>query len=211
MGNLALAKASEIFKSTAARQDGERVVEIPLAELYPPEFHPFHVLDDESMARLAKNIKRYGVREPGLARPREGGGYELVAGNRRKRACELAGLAAMPAVIREMDDDSAVITMVGSNLEQRERILFSEKAWAYRMKLEALDHNGIKGDMLSVEKLAEQTGESKKEPRPEAVSGRQSHGIRSGFSVCICQFVACGCFPFSLHFGLLAAARRCLG
>jgi len=103
----------------------------------------------------------YGVREPGLARPRAEGGYELIVGNRRKRACELANKLTMPIIIREMDDDNAVIAMVDSNLEQREKILHSEKAWAYRMKLEALNHNGIKGDILSVDILAEQTGESK--------------------------------------------------
>jgi len=138
-----------------------RITEIPLAELYPPDFHPFEVKDDPAMSRLVRSVKRYGVREPGLARPRAEGGYELLAGNRRKRACELAGIAAMPVIIREMDDDSAAIAMVDSNLEQRESLLFSEKAWAYRTKLEALNHKGIKGDGLSVDILCEQTGESK--------------------------------------------------
>ena len=163
-GNLALTGFDDIFKPTVslyARAEGETVVEIPIAELHPPEFHPFQVNDDESMTRLSENIKRYGVREPGLARPREGGGYELMCGNRRKRACELAGILTMPVIIRELDDDSAVIAMVDSNLEQREKLLYSEKAWAYRVKLEALNHNGVKGDMLSVEVLVEQTGESK--------------------------------------------------
>jgi len=160
-GNLALAGYDDIFKSSATPLNGETVVEIPLDELYPPEFHPFQVNDDESMKRLTENLKRYGVREPGLARPREDGGYELLCGNRRKRACELAGIPTMPVIIREMDDDSAVIAMVDSNLEQREKLLYSEKAWAYRIKLEALNHNGVKGDMLSVDMLAEQTGESK--------------------------------------------------
>jgi ParB family chromosome partitioning protein len=113
------------------------------------------------MTRLCENIKRYGVREPGLARPREDGGYELLCGNRRKRACELAGIAVMPVIVRELDDDSAAIAMVDSNLEQREKLLFSEKAWAYRVKMEALNHNGIKDGMHSVQVIAEQTGESK--------------------------------------------------
>jgi ParB family chromosome partitioning protein len=160
-GNLALAKASDIFKSTVRAVNGESIVEIPLTELYPPEMHPFMVLDDESMTRLSENIKRYGVREPGLARPREDGGYELLCGNRRKRACEIIGNKSMPVIVRELDDDSAVIAMVDSNLEQREKLLPSEKAQAYRMKLEALNHNGKKGDMNSVEVLAEQTGESR--------------------------------------------------
>ena len=161
IGNLALTGFTDIFSSSTAKMDGERVVEMPLAQLYPPDFHPFQVNDDEEMTRLSENIRRYGVRVPGLARPREDGGYELLCGNRRKRACELAGLASMPIIIRELDDDSAVIAIVDSNLEQREKLLFSEKAWAYRVKLEALNHSGIKGDALSVDLLAEQTGESK--------------------------------------------------
>ena len=143
-GNLALTKASDIFKSTTKKQDGECIVEIPIVDLFAPEFHPFQVNDDESMTRLAENIKRYGVREPGLVRPRADGGYELLCGNRRKRACELVGIDVLPVIIRELDDDNAVITMVDSNLEQREKLLYSEKAGAYRMKLEALNHNGVK-------------------------------------------------------------------
>ena len=170
MGNLALTGFDDIFQATADTAvivdgnkfvNGEIVVEIPLTELHPPEFHPFQVNDDESMARLTGSIKKYGVREPGLARPLADGGYELLCGNRRKRACEIAERPTMPVIIRELDDDSAAIAMVDSNLEQREKLLYSEKAWAYRIKLEALNHNGIKGDMLSVEVLVEQTGESK--------------------------------------------------
>ncbi|MDL2287927.1 ParB/RepB/Spo0J family partition protein [Oscillospiraceae bacterium OttesenSCG-928-F05] len=160
-GNLALAGFDDIFRASKAEANGEQVIFIPLSELHPPEFHPFQVNDDLAMTRLTKNIKRNGVREPGLARPRMDGGYELIAGNRRKRACELAGLSAMPVIVRDMDDDSAAIAMVDSNLEQREKLLYSEKAWAYRVKLEALNHSGIKGDALSVDILAEQTGESK--------------------------------------------------
>ena len=175
----ALVGFGDIFQSTAKPiaantgpvmpAVGERVVEIPLAELHPPEFHPFQVNDDESMERLVKNIKKYGVREPGLVRPRTNDngnpdGYELVCGNRRKRACELAGIPTLPVIIREIDDDNAVIAMVDSNLEKREKILLSEKAWAYRVKLEALNHQGIKSEIpgqLSVDILCEQTGESK--------------------------------------------------
>jgi ParB family chromosome partitioning protein len=163
-GSLALSGYNEIFKPTTnplIMANGESVVEIALDELHPPEFHPFQVNDDLSMTRLKDNIKRYGVREPGLARPRPDGGYELLCGNRRKRACELAGISTLPVIIRELDDDSAVIAMVDSNLEQREKLLYSEKAWAYRVKMEALNHSGVKGDMLSVEVLVEQTGESK--------------------------------------------------
>jgi len=140
---------------------GERIIEISLEELHPPEFHPFHVNDDEAMERLTLNIKQYGVREPGLVRPRTDGGYELLAGNRRKRACELAELPTMPVIIREMTDSDATIAMVDSNLEQREKLLYSEKAWAYKVKMEALNHNGVKAEMHSVEVLVAQTGESK--------------------------------------------------
>lgn len=138
-----------------------RVSEIPLASLYPPGFHPFQVNDDDAMEQLVKSVKQYGVREPGLARPRTKGGLELIAGNRRKRACELAGFKTMPVLIREMDDDSAAIAMVDSNLMHRETILPSEKAWAYRVKLEALNHNGVKSDAHSVNVLVAQTGESR--------------------------------------------------
>ena len=146
--------------------NGERVVEISLEELHPPEFHPFNVFDDEAMDRLAQNVKQNGVREPGLARPRkdEKGnpcGYELLAGNRRKRACEIAGLPTLPVIIREMSDSDAAIAMVDSNLEQRETLLYSERAWAYKVKMEALNHSGKKGDKHSHEIIMEQTGEKK--------------------------------------------------
>ena len=172
--NLSLSGYNDIFTSTVEAApadngsgnvttdtDGERIVEISLEELHPPEFHPFHVNDDEAMRRLAANIKQNGVREPGLARPRADGGYELLAGNRRKRGCELAELPTMPVIIRAMNDADAAIAMVDSNLEQRETLLYSEKAWAYRVKMEALNHNGVKAEMHSVEVLVAQTGESK--------------------------------------------------
>jgi ParB family chromosome partitioning protein len=163
-GNLALSGYDDIFQPTIIPTNiniKESILEVPIIELHPPEFHPFHVNDDESMIRLSENIKLYGVREPGLVRPHVDNGYELLCGNRRKRACELAGIETMPIIIRNLSDSDAVIAMVDSNLEQREKLLFSEKAWAYRVKLEALNHNGKKGDMLSVEVLVEQTGESK--------------------------------------------------
>jgi len=158
-GNLALAGFNDIFNVGTA--DGTQIAEISLSELHAPEFHPFQVNDDSAMQSLVQSITQYGVREPGLARPKEDGGYELLCGNRRKHACELAGLTTMPVIIREMDDDTATITMVDSNLEQREKILPSEKAWAYRIKMEALNHNGVKGDMHSVDILMEQTGDKK--------------------------------------------------
>jgi ParB family chromosome partitioning protein len=160
-GNLALTGFNDIFNAGIS---GEQVVAIALEDLHPPEFHPFQVNDDDSMTRLVKSVKQYGIREPGLARPLADGGYELLSGNRRKRACELAGFPTLPVVIRELDDDSAAIAMVDSNLFQREKILPSEKAWAYRVKLEALNHRGRKSNNpgeLSVDILCEQTGESK--------------------------------------------------
>jgi ParB family chromosome partitioning protein len=159
-GNLALANFGDIFNIGTSADDGERIVEIALTELFAPDCHPFQVNNDEAMARLVKSVKQYGVREPGLVRPNPGGGYELLCGNRRKHACELAGLETMPVIIRELDDDSAVIAMVDSNLQQRERILPSERAFAYRMKMDALNHSGVKADRLSCEIMAEQTGES---------------------------------------------------
>ena len=165
-GSLALDGFDDIFKSNPLNvaQPGEHVIGIPICELFTPEFHPFHIVDDFLMRRLVRSIKNYGVREPGLARPRTEGGYELLSGNRRKRACELAGIKEMPIIIRNMDDDNAAIAMIDSNLEHREQLLLSEKAWAYRIKLEALNHRGAKSEEpgeLSVQVLCEQTGESK--------------------------------------------------
>jgi ParB family chromosome partitioning protein len=157
-GNLALTGYDDIFHVVP---ELAMIREIPLAELFPPEFHPFQVNDDEAMKKLAESVKRYGVREPGLARKREDGGYELLVGNRRKRACEIAGINSMPVTVRELTDDEAAIIMVDSNLLHRERILPSEKAWAYKIKMEALNHNGVKAEMHSVDVLVEQTGEKR--------------------------------------------------
>lgn len=120
-----------------------QVIEIPLTDLYPFRNHPFKVLDDEKMEETAESIRNYGVLNPGLVRPRAEGGYELVAGHRRKRGCELAGKDTMPVLVREYTDDEAVVIMVDSNI-QRENILPSEKAFAYQMKMEALRHQGVK-------------------------------------------------------------------
>jgi len=163
-GNLALAGFDDIFGNSAAPANAESVVNILLCELYPPDFHPFQVRGDAAMDTLVTSIQQYGVRVPALARPRIEGGYELLAGNRRKRACELAGITEMPVIVREIDDDEAVIVMIDTNLEQRETLLPSEKAWAYRLKLEALNHRGSRSDtpgQLSVDILCEQTGENK--------------------------------------------------
>ena len=161
-GNLALASFEDIFNTESIfTNDGERVTDLPLTELHPPEFHPFQVNDDSAMYRLADSIKQYGIREPGLVRTRADGGYELLCGNRRKRGCELAGLTSMPVIIRELDDDCAAIVMVESNLQQREKILPSERAWAYRVMMEALHHNGVKGENHSYEIMVERTGVKK--------------------------------------------------
>jgi len=164
VGNLALAGFDDIFKPTVSivenNQDGA-IVEVPLSDLYSPEFHPFNVNDDEAMNRLAESVRQYGVREPGLVRTRADNGFELLCGNRRKRACELAGLESMPVIIRELDDSNATIVMVESNLQQREKIMPSERAWAYRVMMEALNHNGVKGDSHSYETMVERTGVKK--------------------------------------------------
>ena len=161
MGNLALVNHDNISDIPVIQFKGEHIVEIPLTELYPPDFHPFQVNDDDAMSRLTESVKTCGVREPGLVRPRVEGGYELLSGNRRKRACELAGIPTMPVIIHELDDDNAAIVMVESNLQQRDKILPSEKAWAYRVMMEALNHNGIKGEQHSYEIMTARTGESK--------------------------------------------------
>lgn len=143
-GKIQLASLDELFGTTQA--PSEPFQEIPLSDLHPFKGHPFHVLDDEKMQELAESVAQHGVLVPGIVRLRPAGGYELVSGHRRKRACELAGLAAMPVFVRELDDDEAVLIMVDSNL-QREKILPSEKAFAYRMKLEAMKHQGQRTDL----------------------------------------------------------------
>jgi ParB family chromosome partitioning protein len=158
VGNLALTGYEEIFGNTSSGHTGERIVRIPLEELHAPEFHPFQVNDDSFMYRLSDSIGKEGVRIPGLARPRIDGGYELLCGNRRKRASELAGIKDMPVIVRDLDDDSAVLVMVDDNLEQREKILPSERAQALRLMMEALNHNGIKGESHSYEIMVERTG-----------------------------------------------------
>jgi len=169
---LAIASYDDIFTpdATKAGNSLESVLEIPLGELFPFENHPFQVRDDEAMQETAESVREYGVLVPAIARPRAEGGYELIAGHRRKRACELAGKETMPVLVRDMDDDAATIIMVDSTL-QRETLLPSERAFAYRMKLDAIKHQGARTDLtssqdgnkskLSVEIVAEQAGESK--------------------------------------------------
>jgi len=169
-----LSSYDEIFTTEETRTESqqERVQMIPLSELHPFEGHPFRVVDDEEMQKTVESVKQYGVLTPAIARPDPDGGYEIISGHRRLRASELAGLDTLPVIVREMDDDTAVIFMVDSNL-QRENILPSERAFAYRMKLEAIKHQGARTDLsreststqlaqkLSVERVGEDAGVSK--------------------------------------------------
>ena len=144
-----LAGFDDLFQTGGkAEANGEQVQEVPLTELFPFKDHPFQVRDDEAMRKTVESIARSGVLSPGIVRPRQEGGYEIIAGHRRKRGSELAGRETMPVLVRELDDDEATIIMVDSNL-QREKILPSEKAFAYQMKLEALKHQGKRRDPTS--------------------------------------------------------------
>ena len=170
--NISLKGYDDIFSTEQSRAESqqERVQEIPLSELHPFEGHPFRVVDDEEMMKTAESVRDFGVLTPAIVRPDPDGGYEIVSGHRRHRASELAGKETMPAIVRDLDDDAAIILMVDANL-QRETILPSERAFAYKMKLDAMKHQGERTDLtsgqlvqklLSVEKVAEGTGESYK-------------------------------------------------
>ena len=138
---------------------GEVVTSVPIDLLHPFKNHPFHVQDDEKMEETVESVKQYGILMPGIVRPYPDGGYEVVAGHRRWRACELAGLEEMPVIIRDIDDDTATVIMVDTNI-QREDILPSEKAFAYKMKYEALKHQGSKGEKYTAEMVGETAGDS---------------------------------------------------
>ena len=169
-----LASVDDLFSTEEVRQDAklEKIQEIPLSELHPFKNHPFKVKDDEAMMETADSIKQYGVLVPAIARPDPEGGYELVAGHRRHRASELADKETMPVIVRDLDDDAATIIMVDSNL-QRESLLPSERAFAYKMKLEAVKHQGARTDLTSrqigeksqtsIQKVADQAGESQRQ------------------------------------------------
>ena len=146
--NVSLKGADDIFSTEESRQEQQReqVQQIPIGELVPFKNHPFKVLDDESMQRTVESVEQYGVLSPLIARPRPEGGYEIISGHRRQHAAQLAGLDALPVIVRQMDDDAAVLLMVDSNL-QRENILPSERAFAYKMKLEALKNQGARSDL----------------------------------------------------------------
>ena len=169
--NVSLKGADDIFSTEESRQEQrrEQVQQIPIAELHPFTNHPFKVLDDESMQRTVESVEQYGVLSPLIARPRPEGGYEIISGHRRQHAAQLAGLDTLPVIVRQMDDNAAVLLMVDSNL-QRENILPSERAFAYKMKLEALKKQGARSDLTSSqigtklradEKVALDSGESR--------------------------------------------------
>ena len=171
---MSLKGADDIFSTEESRQEQQReqVQQIPIGELFPFKNHPFKVLDDESMQRTVESVEQYGVLSPLIARPRPEGGYEIISGHRRQHAAQLAGLDTLPVIVRQMDDDAAVLLMVDSNL-QRETILPSERAFAYKMKLEAMKHQagrptqdnysqvGNNFGTLSSEEMAEELGTSK--------------------------------------------------
>ena len=173
-GNLALKGLDDLFSTEEKRQEEQReqVQQIPIDALHPFTNHPFKVLDDEAMTRTVESIAQYGVLAPLIARPRpDGDGYEIISGHRRQHAAQLAGLDALPVIVRQMDDDAAVLLMVDSNL-QRENILPSERAFAYKMKLEALKNQGARSDLTSGqigpklrsdEQVALDAGESRKQ------------------------------------------------
>ena len=169
--NVSLKGADDIFSTEESRQEQQReqVQQIPIGELFPFKNHPFKVLDDESMQRTVESVEQYGVLSPLIARPRpDGDGYEIISGHRRQYAAKLAGLDTLPVIVRQMSDDAAVILMVDSNL-QREHILPSERAFAYKMKLDAIKNQGARSDLtstqvaqkLSVEKVGDDAGVSK--------------------------------------------------
>ena len=171
--SVSLKGADDIFSTEESRQEQQReqVQQIPIGELFPFKNHPFKVLDDESMQRTVESVEQYGVLSPLIARPRPEGGYEIISGHRRRHAAQLAGLDVLPVIVRQMDDDAAVLLMVDSNL-QRENILPSERAFAYKMKLEAIKNQGARSDLtsgqivqkskLSIERVAEDAGEGYK-------------------------------------------------
>lgn len=168
--NISLKGYDDIFSTEQSRaeEQQERVQKIPLSELHPFEGHPFKVVDDEAMMKTAESVRDFGVMTPAIVRPDPNGGYEIISGHRRHRASELAGKETMPVIVRNLDDDAAIILMVDANL-QRETILPSERAFAYKMKLDALKHQGARSDLTSCqlgtklrtdEKVAEDAGES---------------------------------------------------
>ena len=167
----------DLFGGNAAQENGaEQIISVPLTDLYTFKDHPFRVADDEKMEETAESIRQYGVLVPGIARPREGGGYEIIAGHRRRRGSELAGKTEMPVIVRNYTDDEATIIMVDSNI-QREDILPSEKARAYKMKYEALKHQGKKSGKNTLDEVGEAAGENAKKVQRYIWLSRLSEGL----------------------------------
>ena len=171
--NISLTPYDDIFSTEETRNNGpnEQIREIPLSELFPFKDHPFSVMDDKKMMDMVESVKAFGVMIPIIARPLDGGGYEIVSGHRRKRACELAGIKTIPVLVRDLDNDEATILMVDSNLQQRDDIPPTERGRAYQMKLEALKHQGKRHDLTSahdeqklgwaIEQVADDAGKSR--------------------------------------------------
>ena len=171
--NISLTPYDDIFSTEQSRSGGttEQVREIPVSELFPFKDHPFSVVDDKRMMEMVESVKEFGVMVPLIARPLDGGGYEIISGHRRKHACELAGIEKVPVLVRELDNDEATILMVDSNLQQRDEIPPTERGRAYQMKLEALKHQGKRRDLTSahdeqklgwaIEQVADDAGKSR--------------------------------------------------
>ena len=167
----------DLFGGSVAPENGvEQIINAPLAELHTFKAHPFRVEDDEKMEETTESIRQYGVLVPGIARPRAGGGYEIIAGHRRKRGSELAGKTEMPVIVRNYTDDEATIIMVDSNI-QREDILPSEKAKAYKMKYEAMKHQGKKSGKNTLDEVGEAAGENAKKVQRYIWLSRLSEGL----------------------------------
>ena len=174
---ITLEKFDDLFGVDSAQGNGvEQIINAPLAQLYTFKDHPFRVEDDEKMEETAESIRQYGVLVPGIARPRAGGGYEIIAGHRRKRGSELAGKTEMPVIVRNYTDDEATIIMVDSNI-QREDILPSEKARAYKMKYEAMKHQGKKSGKNTLDEVGEAAGENAKKVQRYIWLSRLSEGL----------------------------------
>ncbi len=177
--NLTLGGVDALFSTEEARREEklEKVQEIPLDKLFPFKNHPFKVVDDEAMLRTVESVSQYGVLAPLIARPREDGSYELISGHRRKHAAELAGMTTVPVIVREMDDDAATILMVDSNL-QRETILPSERAWAYRLKLEAMGRQGARTDLGTCGQIGHKLSGSKTRDAIAEQSGDSARNVQ---------------------------------
>ena len=178
-GNPFLSGYEEIFSGVRDGPDvqHERVQQIPLSELHPFEGHPFRVVDDEEMQKTVESVKQYGVLTPAIARPDPDGGYEIISGHRRMRACELAGIKTLPVIVRDMDDDTAIIFMVDANL-QREHILPSERAFAYRMKLEAMKHQAGRPSKENYSQVGNNSGKTSSRKSVTWWMRRKSPSIR---------------------------------